>query len=165
MNGRILIASVATGVVVVAAAAGEFANVTHREQVRLDLGARTSADRFAGAWSHRDIHDLASAGRPADPVAASFKSTTAGLARAPDKVTLTSLTGERQGQRQPVRRLTVAHGATWAYPMPISLQRNSNEVWAVIAKEGSSMWAPGPERHGRLVATRTSRKHGEVLNR
>src|SRR5665648_866476 len=116
MSRRSIIASVVAGVVAVSATAGVFAYVKHREQVRLDLAARTSADRFAGGWSHRSIHDLTYAGQPADQVAASFKSTTAGLGNAPVKVTVTSLT--REGDKANANlsvAWTVARGTTWAY--------------------------------------------------
>jgi len=157
MSRRIIISSVAAGVVVVTAAAGGFAYVKHREQVRLDLAARTSADRFAVAWSQRDVKDLPYAGRSADQVAASFKSTTAGLGRAPVKVTVTSLT--RAGdQAKGILTVswTVAEGSAWAYPMPITLQRNkSSQTWAVVARDGASMWAPGLSAQTKLSATRT----------
>jgi cell division protein FtsI/penicillin-binding protein 2 len=166
MSRRVIIASVVAGVVVVTASAGGLAYVNHRAQVRLDQDARTSADRFAGAWSHRDVHNLAYAGRPADQVAASFKSTTAGLGSMPVKVTVTSLTREGDKANGSLSvSWTVADGATWAYRMPISLQRSNNEVWAVVAKEGSSMWAPGLGATARLVATRTWGKRGDVLDR
>jgi len=167
MSRRIIISSVAAGVVVVTAAAGGFAYVKHREQVRLDLAARTSADRFAVAWSQRDVKDLPYAGRSADQVAASFKSTTAGLGRAPVKVTVTSLT--RAGdQAKGILTVswTVAEGSAWAYPMPITLQRNkSSQTWAVVARDGASMWAPGLSAQTKLSATRTWGKRGDVLDR
>jgi cell division protein FtsI/penicillin-binding protein 2 len=166
VSRRIIIASVVAGVVVVAAAAGGLAYVNHREQVRLDQAARTSADRFAGAWSRRDVKNIAYAGRSADQVGASFKSTTAGLGSAPVKVTVTSLT--RDGDTA-IGRLsvawTVAEGSTWAYAIPISLQRGDSEIWVVVAKEGASMWAPGLDAKAKLVATRTWGKRGDVLGR
>jgi cell division protein FtsI/penicillin-binding protein 2 len=166
VSRRIIIASVVAGVVVVAAAAGGFAYINHREQVRLDQAARTSADRFAGAWSHRDVKDVGYAGRSADQVVASFKSTTAGLGSAPVKVTVTSLT--RDGDKA-IGRLsvawTVAEGSTWTYAIPISLQRNNSELWDVVAKDGASMWAPRLDPKAKLVATRTWGKRGDVLGR
>src|ERR1035437_9176431 len=92
MSRRTIIASVVAGVVAVSAAAGGFMYVNHQNQVRLDADARTSADRFASAWSHRDVHGLTYVGQPAAQVAASFRSTTGGLGSAPAKVTVTSLT-------------------------------------------------------------------------
>jgi cell division protein FtsI/penicillin-binding protein 2 len=166
MSRRIIIASVVAGVVAVTAAAGGFAFVKHREQVRLDQGARTSADRFAAAWSHRDVTKIEYAGQPADQVAASFKSTTAGLGGAPVKVTVSSL--KRDGDVATGKlsvAWTVAEGSTWVYQMPISLKRGDNEVWVVAAKEGASMWAPGLDPKAKLVATRTWGKRGDVLGR
>jgi hypothetical protein len=49
--------------------------------------------------------------------------------------------------------------------MAINLQRNNNGVWAVVAKGGASMWAPGLSAEAKLVATRTSGARGEVLDR
>jgi len=166
MSRRIIIASVVAGVVVVSAAAGGFAYVNHREQIRLDADARTAADRFAGAWSRRDVLKVGYAGQSADQVAASFKSTTAGLGSAPVKVTVTSLTrdGDRAKGSLSVA-WTVAEGETWAYSMPISLQRNTIELWDVVAKEGASMWAPGLDVKAKLVASRTWGKRGDVLGR
>jgi hypothetical protein len=60
---------------------------------------------------------------------------------------------------------TVATGTTWAYPIAINLQRNNNGVWAVVAKTGASMWAPGLSAKAKLVATRTSGARGKVLDR
>ncbi len=166
MSKRIIVASIVAGVVVVSAAAGAFAYVQHREQVRLDKDARTAADRFAGAWSHRNVLKVDYAGRPADQVAASFKSTTAGLGSAPVKVTVTSLTrdGDKASGKLSVA-WTVAEGETWAYTMPITLQRNDTEIWDVAAKEGASMWAPGVSAKAKLVAARTWGKRGDVLDR
>ena len=142
MSRRIIIVSVVAGVVVVAGAAGGFAFVAHGEQVRLDKDARTAADQFAAAWSHRDVLKVGYAGRTASQVAASFKSTTAGLGGAPVKVAVTSLTrdGDKANGKLSVA-WTVAEGSTWAYTVPISLQRNDIELWDVVAKEGASMWA------------------------
>ena len=166
MSRRVIIASVVAGVVVVGGAAGGYAYVNHREQVRLDQDARTAAVRFAGAWSHRDVQNITFAGRSADQVAASFKSTTAGLGSAPAKVTVTSLTrdGDKATGRLSVA-WTVAEGSTWTYPIPISLQRGDGEIWVVVAKEGASMWAPGLDAKAKLVATRTWGKRGDVLDR
>jgi cell division protein FtsI/penicillin-binding protein 2 len=166
MSRRIIIASVMAGVVVVAAAAGGFAFVAHGEQVRLDKDARAAADRFAGAWSHRDVLKVGYAGRTASQVAASFKSTTAGLGGAPVKVAVTSLTrdGDKANGKMSVA-WTVAEGSTWTYTMPISLQRNDIELWDVVAKEGASMWAPGLGAKAKLVAARTWGKRGDVLGR
>ena len=166
MSRRIIIASVVAGVVAVSAAAGGFAYVNHREQLRLDHEARTAADRFAGAWSHRDVKDVGYAGQTADEVVASFKSTTAGLGTSPVKASVTSLT--RDGDRATGRlsiAWTVAQGSTWAYTMPISLQRNSSELWDVVAKGGTSMWAPGLNASTKLVASRTWGTRGDVLDR
>jgi len=166
MSRRIIIASVAAGVIVVGAAAGGFAFVMNREQIRLDKDARAAADRFAGGWSQRDVLKTGYAGRTADQVAASFKSTTAGLGSAPVKVTVTSLTrdGDKATGKLSVA-WTVAEGSTWAYTMPISLQRNDVELWDVVAKDGATMWAPNVDAKARLVAARTWGKRGEVLGR
>jgi len=166
MSRRIIIAAVVTGVIVVGAAAGGVAFVMHREQIRLDKDARAAADRFAGGWSQRDVLKMGYAGRTADQVAASFKSTTAGLGSAPVKVTVTSLTrdGDKATGKLSVA-WTVAEGSTWAYTMPISLQRNKTELWDVVAKEGASMWAPDVGAKAKLVAARTWGKRGEVLGR
>jgi len=166
MSRRIIIASVAAGVIVVGAAAGGFAFVRHGEQIRLDKDARTAADRFATGWSQRDVLKTGYAGRTADQVAASFKTTTAGLGSAPVKVTVTSLTrdGDRATGKLSVA-WTVAEGSTWAYTMPISLRRNDIELWDIVAKEGASMWAPGLGAKAKLVAARTWGKRGDVLGR
>ena len=164
MSRRIIIASVVTGVFAVTVAAGGFAYVEHRRQV--DLDARTAADGFASAWSHRDVQKQAYAGRPADQVAASFKSTTAGLGSSPVKVTVTSLTREGDKANGTLAvAWTVAEGASWTYAMPISLQRNNKDVWAVVAKEGASLWAPGLDAKAKLVASRTWGKRGNVVDR
>src|SRR5665811_680390 len=166
MSRRIIIASVVTGVLVIGAAAGGFAFIRHGEQIRLDKDSRTAADRFAGAWSDRDVLKVGYAGRTAEQVAASFKTTTAGLGSAPVKVTVTSLTrdGDKATGKLSVA-WTVAEGATWAYTMPLSLQRNQSELWDVVAKDGASMWAPDVDAKARLVATRTWGERGEVLGR
>jgi len=166
MSRRIIIASVVTGVIVVGAAAGGFAFIRHGEQIRLDKDARTAADRFAGAWSHRDVLKMGYVGRTADQVAGSFKTTTAGLGSAPVKVTVTSLTrdGDRATGKLSVA-WTVAEGSTWAYTMPISLQRNDVELWDVVARDGATMWAPDVDAKAKLVAARTWGKRGEVLGR
>jgi cell division protein FtsI/penicillin-binding protein 2 len=165
MSRRIIIASVVAGVVAVAAAAGGLAYVHHRGEVRLDREARTTADRFATAWSHRAIKDVSYSGRSSDQVVTSFKTTTAGLGSAPVKVTVTSLTrdGDKASGRVSVA-WTVAEGSTWAYTMPISLQRDSSEIWTVVAKQGASMWAPGLSPTARLVAARTWGTRGDVLD-
>jgi cell division protein FtsI/penicillin-binding protein 2 len=165
MSRRIIIASVVAGVVVVGAAAGGFAYLHHRDQVRLDQEARTTADGFATAWSHRTIKGVSYSGRSSDQVAASFKSTTAGLGSAPVKVTVTSLTrdGDKATGRVSVA-WTVAEGSTWAYTLPISLQRGNSEIWTVVAKEGASMWAPGLSPTAKLVASRTWGTRGDVLD-
>jgi cell division protein FtsI/penicillin-binding protein 2 len=165
MSRRIIIASVVAGVVAVAAAAGGFAYLNHRDQVRLDQEARTTADGFATAWSHRTIKDVSYSGRSSDQVVTSFKTTTAGLGSAPVKVTVTSLT--REGDKATGRlsvAWTVAEGSTWAYTMPISLQRDNSEIWTVVAKEGASMWAPGLSPAAKLVAARTWGTRGDVLD-
>jgi len=166
MSRRIIIVSVVTGLVIVGGAAGGFAFVAHGEQVRLDKDARTAADRFAAAWSHRDVLKVGYAGRTASQVAASFTSTTAGLGGAPVKVAVTSLTrdGDKANGKLSVA-WTVAEGSTWAYTVPISLQRNDIELWDVVAKEGASMWAPGLGAKAKLVAARTWGKRGDVLGR
>ena len=166
MSRRIIIASVVAGVVAVSAAAGGFAYLSHREQVRLDKDARTAADLFAGAWSHRDLKSTSYAGRTTSQVVASFKTTTSGLGDAPVKVTVTSLT--RDGDKATGKisvAWTVAEGSTWAYAMPISLRRNNLELWDVVAREGASMWAPGLDAKAKLVASRTWGKRGDVLDR
>ena len=166
MSRRIIIASAVAGVIVVGAAAGGFAFVMHREQILLDKDARTAADRFAGAWSHRNVHKVGYSGRSADQVAASFKTATEGLGSAPVKVTVTSLTRDGNAATGNLSvAWTVADGAAWAYMMPFSLQRNDSELWDVVAKEGASMWAPGVDAKAKLVATRTWGKRGEVLGR
>jgi cell division protein FtsI/penicillin-binding protein 2 len=166
MSRRIIIASVAAGVVAVSAAAGGFVYFNNQEQTRLDVAARTSADRFASAWSHRDVQNIAYAGLPAAQVASSFKSTTGGLGSAPAKVKVTSLTrdGDNASGKLSVA-WTVAGDTTWTYPMAINLKRNDNGVWAVVAKDGASMWAPGLSPKAKLVATRTSGTRGEILDR
>lgn len=166
MSRRIIIASIVTGVVAVAAAAGGFTYVNNRNQVRLDQEARASADRFAGAWSRRDVKNIEYAGPSADQVAASFKTATAGLGNAPVKVSVAALTrdGDKATGKLSVA-WTVAAGSTWAYTMPISLQRNDSEIWVVAAKAGASMWAPGVDAKAKLVATRTWGKRGDVLDR
>jgi len=155
MRRRVIIASVVAGVVVVTASAGGLAYVNHRGQVRLDQDARTSADRFAGAWSHRDVHDLAYAGWPADQAAASFKSTTAGLGSMPVKVTLTSLTREGDKANGSLSvSWTAADDATWAYQMPISVAKYS-------AAKASGSSAPIPVVANREAAFQTSRHDQE----
>jgi len=165
MSRRIIIASVVAGAVAVAAAGGGFAYVNHRAQVRLDKGARTSADRFAAAWSHRTIKDVTYSGPSTDQVAASFTRTTSGLGSAPVTVRVTSLTrdGDKAAGRVSVA-WTLAEGSTWAYTMPISLLRNDTEIWTVVAKGGASMWAPGLSTTAKLVATRTWGTRGDVLD-
>jgi hypothetical protein len=114
MSRRIIIASVAAGVVAVSAAAGGFVYFNNQEQARQDVAARASADRFAGAWSHRDVQNITYAGQPASQVAASFKSTTSGLGSASAKVTVTSLT--RDGDKATGKLAVawnVAEGTTW----------------------------------------------------
>ena len=132
----------------------------------LDQDARTAADKFAAAWSRRDVQKIGYAVRSADQVAASFKSTTAGLGRAPVKVSVTSLSrdGDKATGRLSVA-WTVAEGQAWAYTMPISLQRNDIELWDIVAKDGASMWAPGVGPAAKLVAARTWGKRGDVLGR
>jgi len=166
MSRRIVIASVVAGILAVGGATGGFAYVHNRAEARLDREARASADRFAAAWSHRNLKDMTYSGLSTDQVVASFKSTTAGLGTAPVKVTVTSLT--RQGDKAAGRLSvgwTVAEGATWAYTMPISLQRNDKETWGVVAKAGGSMWAPGLGATAKLVAARTWGTRGDVLDR
>jgi len=166
MSRRIVITSVVAAVVAVSAAAGGFVYLQHREQARLDAAAQTSADRFAIAWSGRDVKALPYAGRTSDQVAASFKSTTAGLGKGPVKVTVTSLTrdGDKATGKLSVA-WTVADGLTWTYPMPVSLARSDKGAWAVVAKDGASMWAPGVSAKAKLVAARTWGKRGDVLDR
>ena len=166
MSRRIIIASVVTGVIVVGAAVGGFAFVRHGQQIRLDKDARTAADRFAAGWSQRDVLKMGYAGRTAGQVAASFKTTTAGLGGGPVKVTVTSLTrdGDKATGKLSVA-WTVAEGSTWAYTMPISLQRNDVELWDVVARDGATMWAPDVDAKAKLVAARTWGKRGEVLGR
>ena len=175
MSRRIIIASAVAGVVLVGAAAGGYAYVEHRRQVGLDKDARTSADRFASAWSHRDVKTMAYAGRTADQVATSFKSTTGGLGSAPVKVAVTSL--KRDGDKATGSlsvEWTVAEGSTWAYTMPISLQHDvpgsgttgsGDKAWAVVARAGAAMWAPGLGSDAKLVAARTWGRRGDILDR
>ena len=165
MSRRMIIASVVAGVVAVAAAAGGFAYVHQREQVRLDRAARASADQFASAWSHRTISNTTYSFRTTEQVVASFKRTTSGLGSGPVKVTVTSLTrdGDKAAGRLSVA-WTVAEGSTWAYTMPVSLLRNDTEIWTVVAKDGASMWAPGLSPTAKLVATRTWGTRGDVLD-
>jgi len=165
MSRRIIVTSVVVGVVAVSAATGGFLFLQHREQARLDVAARTSADRFAGAWSNRDVKALPYSGRTAEQVAASFKTTTAGLGKAPVKVSVTSLTrdGDKATGTMSVA-WTVADGQTWTYPIPVNLQRKDGE-WAVVAKNGASMWAPGLTANARLVAARTWGPRGDILDR
>ena len=166
MSKRIIITSVVAGAVVISAIGVGFAYVYHRDQVRLDLAARTSADRFAGAWSQRDVGGLTYSGQPANQVAASFKSTTAGLGTAPVKVAVTSFTrdGDKASSRLSVS-WTVAGGQTWTYPRAIDLVRNDSGAWAVVAKGGASMWAPDVSAKAKLVAARTWGQRGDVLDR
>ena len=161
-----IITSVVAGVVAVAAVAGGFAYAAHRQQAALTQEARTAADRFAGAWSHRSVKDVGYAGRSSDQVAASFKSTTSGLGDIPVKVTLASLTREGDKATGALSvAWTVATGTAWSYPMPISLQRDGSERWVVVARQGASMWAPGLGADARLSAKRTWGKRGDVLGR
>src|SRR6185436_705604 len=161
-----IITSVVAGVVAVAAVAGGFAYAAHRQQAALTQEARTSADRFAGAWSHRSVKDVGYAGRSSDQVAASFKSTTSGLGDIPVKVTLASLTREGDKATGALSvAWTVADGKAWTYPVPISVQRGDGERWVVVAKEGASMWAPGLSADAKLVAKRTWGRRGDVLGR
>jgi cell division protein FtsI/penicillin-binding protein 2 len=165
MSRRIIIASVAAGVVAVAAATGGFVYLNKQEQTRLDLAARTSADRFASAWSNREVQNVTYSGLPADQVAASFKRTTSGLGRAPAKVTVTSLT--RDGDKATGKLAvawTVAAGTTWPYEMPVNLVRKG-DTWAVVATDGASMWAPGLSPKAKLSSTRTSGARGEIFDR
>jgi len=166
MSRRIIIASVVAGVAVVAVAAGGFAFVNNREQVRLDQDARASADRFAGAWSHRDLKNVEYAGQTPDQVAASFRTTTAGLGSGPVTVAVASLTRQDDTATGSLSvAWTVAEGSTWAYTMPLSLQRNESEIWVVVPKAGASMWAPGLDAKAKLVAARTWGKRGAILDR
>jgi len=166
MSRRNIIASVVAGVVLVAAAAGGFAFLKHREQVSLDQAARSSADRFAGGWSHRSVQDVEYSGQPADQVAAGFKRTTVGLGSGPVKVTVTKLTRDGDTAKGSLSvEWTVAEGTSWAYPMPISLQRNDSGAWAVVVSPRASMWAPGVGAKATLVAARTWGKRGDVLDR
>lgn len=166
MSRRIIIASLVAGVVAVSAAAGGFAYVKQREQVRLDQEARTAADRFATAWSHRDVKGVGYSGQSTDQVVTSFKSTTGGMGGAPVKVAVTSLTrdGDKATGKLSVA-WTVAEGSTWTYTMPISVQRNKSELWDVVAKDAASMWAPGLDAKAKLVAARTWGKRGDILDR
>ncbi len=165
MSRRIIIASVVAGVVA-AAAAGGFAYVDNRRQASLDHEARASADRFAVAWSQRDVKGVAYAGQSADQVAAGFRTATAGLGSAPVKVAVTSLLRQDDSATGNLSvAWTVAEGATWTYAMPISLRRNESETWVVVAKAGASMWAPGVDATAKLVAKRTWGERGDVLDR
>ena len=166
MSRRIIIASVVAGVVVASAGTGAFVYSDQQEQARLDLAAHTSANSFASAWSHRDVQPIAYVGQSAAQVAASFKSTTGGLGSGPAKITVNSLTrdGDTASGKLSVA-WTVAGPTTWTYPMAINLKRNNNGVWAVVAKYGASMWAPGLSAQAKLVASRTSGARGEILDR
>lgn len=166
MSRRTIIASVVATVVVVTAGVGGFVYVLHNHQVELDHDARTAANRFASAWSHGDVQHLGYSGQSGAEVEAGYKSATAGLGSASVKVAVTSLarTGDLAAGKLAVA-WTLAEGGTWAYTMPISLQRSSTAVWVVVAKQGSSMWAPGVDAGAKLVATRTWGKRGDVLDR
>jgi cell division protein FtsI/penicillin-binding protein 2 len=157
---------VASAIVAAVLAAGIVGFVIHQGQARLDREARASADRFASAWSHRDVHALTYVGQPADRVAASFKTTTQGLGSAPVKVSVTSLTrdGDKAGAKLSVA-WTVAGGVTWKYPMTVDLQHNRAGAWAVVTRNGATMWAPGVRAGSKLVAQRTSGTRGEILDR
>jgi cell division protein FtsI/penicillin-binding protein 2 len=166
MSRRNVIASAVAGVVALSAAAGGFAYVHHRSEVRLDQAARTSADRFAAAWSHRDVQGITYAGLPAAQVAASFKRTTAGLGSATAKVAVTSL--DRDGDKATGKlsvAWTVAKGQTWTYAMPVTVKLKDNGTWGVATLDGASMWAPGLSAKAKLVATRTSGSRGDILDR
>jgi cell division protein FtsI/penicillin-binding protein 2 len=166
MNRRIIIASAVAGVAVVSAAVGGFAYFNHQEQIRLDLGARASADQFASAFSHRDVHGLTYVGQSADQVAASFKNTTEGLGSAPANVKVTSLTRDGDNAHGQLSvSWTVGGDTHWTYPSAVLLQRNNSGVWAVVAKGGASMWDPGLSPRAKLVATRTSGTRGDILDR
>ena len=165
MSRRIIIASVAAGVVAVSAAAGGFVYLNNKEQARQDVAARASADRFASAWSKRAVNNVTYSGQTADQVAASFKSTTSGLGSSPAKVTVTSLT--RDGDKATGKLAVawnVAQGTTWPYEMPLNLVR-TGDAWAVVATNGASMWAPGLSPKAKLSATRTSGARGEIFDR
>jgi len=165
MSRRIIIASAVAGVVAVAATAGGFAYFKHSEQV-LDQGARTSADRFAGAWSKRAVHGIPYAGQTADQVAASFRTTTSGLGGGPVKVSVTSLTRKDDKATGSLSvAWTVAGGSIWTYTLPITVQHKDSGTWAVVAKPGASMWAPGLSTNAKLVANRTSGRRGSILDR
>ena len=166
MSRRIITASVVAAVVVAATGTGAFVYSNHQEQTRLDLAAHTSANTFARAWSRRDVGGIAYVGQPSAQVAASFKSTTGGLGNAPAKITLDSLTrdGDTASGKLTVA-WTVAGDTTWTYPMAINLKRNSNGVWAVVAKNGASMWAPNLSARAKLVASRTRGARGQILDR
>jgi cell division protein FtsI/penicillin-binding protein 2 len=163
MSRRIIIASVAAGVVAVSAAAGGFVFFNN---TALDTAARASAGRFASAWSQRDVQNITYAGQSATQVVASFRSTTSGLGSAPVKVTVSSLTrdGNLASGKLSVA-WNVAEGTTWSYQIPINLKRNDKSTWAVVAPGGASMWAPGLSPKAKLVATRTSGARGEILDR
>ena len=166
MSRRITIAAVVAGVVVAATGTGAFLYSNHQEQTRLDLAAHTSANTFATAWSHRDVAGIAYVGQPSAQVAASFKSTTGGLGNASATVTVDSLTrdGDTASGKLTVA-WTVAGDTTWTYPMSINLKRNGNGAWAVVAKNGASMWAPNLSAQAKLVASRTRGARGQILDR
>jgi cell division protein FtsI/penicillin-binding protein 2 len=169
MNRRKTIASAVAGVVVVGAVGGGFAYTQHQGQ--LDEQARTAADRFASAWSRRDVKAIAYAGQPASQVATGFKSATQGLGKAPVKVTVTSLTRDGDTAKGNLSvAWTLAQGSAWKYTMPVSLQHGNAtgsdpDAWAVVARKDASMWAPGVGADARLVAARTWGERGEILDR
>jgi cell division protein FtsI/penicillin-binding protein 2 len=176
MSRRKIITSVVAGIAVVSVGAGGFAYLQHREQVRLDSEARATADRFASAWSNREVNAIAYAGQPAGQVAAGFKTATSGLGKAPVKVTVSSLTrdGDKATGTLSVA-WTLAQGSAWSYKMPISLQHgdaqggnaagSGSDGWAVVAREGATMWAPGVSPDAKLVAARTWGQRGDVKDR
>ena len=165
MRRPVVIIAVVAGIAV-AAVAGGLAWVLHRQQDMLTEDARAAADRFAGAWSLRDVKNIGYAGQSAEQVAAGFASTTSGLGGVPVKVSVTSLTREGDKATGSLSVAWALAGSTaWTYRMPISLKRDSSELWEVVAKPGATMWAPGLGADAKLVARRTWGKRGDILGR
>jgi len=169
MSRRTVIVAAVAGAVVLGGVGGGFAYT--QQQGKLDEQARTAADRFASAWSKRDVDPIAYAGAPASQVATGFTTATQGLGRAPVKVTVTSLTRDGDTAKGNLAvAWTLAQGSAWSYSMPVSLQKGKAtgpdpDAWAVVARKGASMWAPGVGADAKLVAARTWGKRGAIMDR
>lgn len=165
MRRRTIIAVVAAGIVV-AVAAGGYVYVGQRHQAALDDDARAAADHFAEAWSQGKLKDVAYAGETPDQVAASYAATTAGLHGAPATVKVTGFT--RHGETA-TGTLAVSWAVTeakaWSYTMPITVDRDKNATWAVVATSGAAMWAPGLGADATLNVNRVWGARGDVLDR